>query len=130
MRKMHLQINFSSISNGWPTCDFGVILRGGNFLLPEQAGVWYLSWTGNATVTPVATKATIINQTYNAVTNKGEAYFNMPANDSLGIMFGFNTNNKGLTNLVVCIWFNMFSFNRQSDLVIVSQIHLLSQTHF
>ena len=80
--------------------DFGVILIGTGTPQTETAGTWYLSWTGNATVSPVATSASIINQTYDATTNTGVAYVNMPATEG-SLMLGFATNNVGITNLKV-----------------------------
>jgi hypothetical protein len=95
--------------NGWPTKDFGVILIGGGFVLPETTGTWYLSWTGNATVTPTATSASIVNQTYDPITNKGVAYVNMPGTEG-NLMLSFATNGVGLKDLVVKYIENLSNF--------------------
>lgn len=89
--------------------DFGVILLGGSSILPEQAGVWYLSWNGNATVYPGATKATVLNQTYDAITNKGVAYINMPPTE-YQLFLSFRNTKGGVTNLVVYAYISENSY--------------------
>ena len=68
--------------------------------LPETTGVWYVSWKGQATVSPCASTCSIVNQTYNAGTNTGVAYVNMPKTEG-NLWLNFATSNKGVTNLVV-----------------------------
>ena len=64
----------------------------------DIAGVWTLTWIGNATVSTLMTTATVINQTYTAGTNKGSAFINMPPGE-FNLTLNFATGNKGVTKL-------------------------------
>lgn len=85
-------------ADGWPTGDFGVVLFTGQSGVANVAGVYQGVFTGRATVTPVATDATVRNVAYDAAT--GTTRFEVVVPDPCEqLMLAFSGTGAGIRDL-------------------------------
>lgn len=87
-------------SDGWPIGDFGVILMTDQSPVTGIAGVYKFSFTGQATVSTVATTARIQNVTYNNVLNQTVGEIKFPAGEDQ-LFLSFKNTSGGIKNLKV-----------------------------
>ena len=83
-------------ADGWPTGDAGVVVKTGR--TPNIGGVYALSFTGRATVTPIGPGLTIRNLAHDAASNTstGELVVDSAVT---GIMLSFTNTNGGVRNV-------------------------------
>ena len=87
-------------SDGWPVGDFGVTLMTDQSAVSGISGVYKFSFTGQATVSTVATPARIQNVTYDNVLNQTVGEINFPAGAGQ-LYMAFQNTNGGIKNLKV-----------------------------
>ena len=87
-------------SDGWPVGDFGVTLMTDQSAVSGISGVYKFSFTGQATVSTVATPARIQNVTYDNVLNQTVGEINFPAGADQ-LYMAFQNTNGGIKNLKV-----------------------------
>lgn len=82
-------------ANGWPTSDFGAVFLTDGL---HVGGTYKLSFVGKANITPVASRATVQNQTYNPTTNVTTADVAV-ANTANQLMLAFRNTQGGIKAL-------------------------------
>jgi hypothetical protein len=87
-------------SDGWPVGDFGVVLLTGASKYSGNAGVYKVSFRGQARVKAVASSAEVINQTFDAVRNLSRVEVLLPANEEQ-LMLSFTNTGAGIKDLKV-----------------------------
>jgi len=86
-------------AQGWPTRDAAVVLMTGDFPA-DIAGTYKLSFTGNASLAPIASSFTVENQVYDAATNTTTA--DLVVDDQLSqMMISFVGQPGGVKNVRV-----------------------------
>ena len=91
---------------GWPTRDASIVVWHG---IPSMNGTYALSFTGKATVAAQWANTRVVNQTYDATTNKTSAKVEYLTTDGSGLMLRFDQTqrtatsnlNTGVTNVAL-----------------------------
>jgi hypothetical protein len=87
-------------ADGWPLGDFGVVLLVGQARVPETAGVYTLSFTGQARVDVVASPAQLRRARYDAQKNRSTLELVMPPGADQ-LMLRFDGTGSGIKDLRV-----------------------------
>ena len=87
-------------SDGWPVGDFGVVLLTGASKYSGNAGVYKVSFRGQARVKAVASSAQVLHQTFDAARNVSSADVLLPANEEQ-LMLAFTNTGTGIKDVKV-----------------------------